>query len=160
MDDYLNEQKKKQEKKKMDYTRAYNNAKQDAEMSMMGPGMSRMDHTMVTNANDEAIPEDAADPSAQPDGIEEATPAEEGETDETADQTTDTQAASTPAPAIPVYDPKAMEDLAPAERLRINQEISRRAMAERLRMIEEMVAAEKEKDPDALEEDVRAMVMK
>ena len=61
---------------------------------------------------------------------------------------------------MPIYDPKAMEDLAPAERLRLNQEISRRAMEDRQRMIEEMVAAEKERDPDALDEDIREKVNK
>lgn len=51
-----------------------------------------------------------------------------------------------------------MEDMAPAERLRINQEINIRAAEEKQRMIEEMIAAEKEKDPDALDEDIISKV--
>jgi len=57
-------------------------------------------------------------------------------------------------------DPNAMEDLAPAERLRINQAISKQQQEERQRLIEEMIAAEREGDPDALDEDIRTMVNK
>lgn len=51
-----------------------------------------------------------------------------------------------------------MEDIAPAKRLRINQAISQKKLEERQRLMEEMIAAEKEKDPDALEDDVIAKV--
>lgn len=53
-----------------------------------------------------------------------------------------------------------MEDLAPAERLRINQAISKRRLEERQRLIEEMIASERERDPDALDEDIMTKVNK
>ena len=61
---------------------------------------------------------------------------------------------------MPTYDKNAMEDMAPAQRLRLNQAINKRELEERQRIIEEMIALEKEKDPDALDEDIITKVNK
>ena len=53
-----------------------------------------------------------------------------------------------------------MEDLAPAERLRINQAIANAEQEARQKMIEDMIAAERERDPDALDEDIISKVNK
>ena len=47
------------------------------------------------------------------------------------------------------------EDMAPAERKRIQQQLEQQRQAEEQKRLEEMIAAEKEKDPDAVEEDIR-----
>lgn len=47
------------------------------------------------------------------------------------------------------------EDMAPAERKKIQQAIEQARLQEQQKRLEEMIAAEKEKDPDALEEDIR-----
>jgi hypothetical protein len=45
--------------------------------------------------------------------------------------------------------------LAPAERKKIQIAIENARLAEQQKKLEEMIAAEKERDPDALEEDIR-----
>lgn len=52
------------------------------------------------------------------------------------------------------------EDLAPAERKKIQQAIEQARLLEQQKKLEEMIAAEKEKDPDALEEDIRQQFFK
>ena len=42
--------------------------------------------------------------------------------------------------------------MAPAERKKIKQQIEQAKLAEQQKRLEELIAAEKEKDPDALEE--------
>jgi len=51
-------------------------------------------------------------------------------------------------------DPSSLEDLAPGERKRIMQAIKRKRREEREKMLEEMIAAERERDPDALDEEI------
>ena len=51
-----------------------------------------------------------------------------------------------------------MEDMAPAERLRYNQAQARAEKEARDKMIEDMIAAERERDPDALDEDIISKV--
>ena len=53
-----------------------------------------------------------------------------------------------------------MEDLAPAERLRILKKIRQREFEELEKRREEMIAAEKERDPDALDEEIISKVNK
>jgi hypothetical protein len=45
--------------------------------------------------------------------------------------------------------------MAPAERKKIQQAIEQARLLEQQRKLEEMIAAEKDKDPDAVEEDIR-----
>lgn len=52
------------------------------------------------------------------------------------------------------------EDMAPAERKKIKQQIEQAKLAEQQKRLEELIAAEKEKDPDALEEDIRQQFFK
>ena len=50
--------------------------------------------------------------------------------------------------------------MAPAERKKIKQQIEQSKLAEQQKRLEELIAAEKEKDPDALEEDIRQQFFK
>jgi len=52
------------------------------------------------------------------------------------------------------------EDMAPAERKKIQQALEQARLQEQQKRLEEMIAAEKEKDPDALEEDIRQQFFK
>jgi hypothetical protein len=52
------------------------------------------------------------------------------------------------------------EDLAPAERKRIQQQLEQARLAEEQKRLEEMIAKEIEKDPDAVEEDIRQQFYK
>ena len=83
MDAYLKDQQKKEEKKRLDMTKAYMSAKADAEMSMMGPEMSRMDRTMQSVAPTEPTATDGDGETAQPADGEDGETAGDGE--ETAD---------------------------------------------------------------------------
>ena len=114
---------------------------------MMNPNQSRMDRSVRA---EDVTPDADGETAGNEDG---ETPAdgEDGEGDTTA-QT------DAPIPERPSYNKNAMEDMAPAERLRINQEINIRNAEEKQRMIEELIVAEKEKDPDALDEDIISKV--
>ena len=164
MDDFFARNKAVEEKKKMEMTTALMNAREDHEMTMMNPNQSRLDRTIQQEAPAEATP--APDATALPAPTEgEVDPAAEGqeEGDITAadgDQTTQVDSSQATLPEIPKHDPNSLEDMAPAERLRINQAIVKRELEERQRLIEEMIAAEKERDPDALDEDIRTKVNK
>lgn len=95
-------------------------------------------------------------PSTALDGtVQEQPDGEAGEADQGEDGAVDGE---TPTPALPAYDKKAMEDIAPVERLKQNQAIAKRELEEKQRLIEEMIAAEREKDPDALDEDILSKV--
>lgn len=50
--------------------------------------------------------------------------------------------------------------MAPAERKKIKQQIEQAKLAEQQKRLEELIASEKEKDPDALEEDIRQQFFK
>jgi hypothetical protein len=50
--------------------------------------------------------------------------------------------------------------MAPAERKKIQQAMEQARLLEQQRKLEEMIAAEKEKDPDAVEEDIRKQFFK
>lgn len=71
---------------------------------------------------------------------------------------TETLGAPVEIPKPPKFDPNAMEDMAPAERLRYNQAQARAEKEARDKMIEDMIAAERERDPDALDEDIISKV--
>ena len=51
------------------------------------------------------------------------------------------------------------EDIAPAERRRMQAEINKAKQEEEDRLMEERIRAELEKDPDAIEDDIRKMVL-
>ena len=164
MDTFFARNKAAAEKKKLEMTTALANAREDHEMTMMNPNQSRLDRTVQQEAPAEVTP--AADATATPaldDGA--VDPAAGGEEDPElaaadADQTAPVDSTQATLPEVPEHDPNSLEDLAPAERLRINQAIVKRELEERQRLIEEMIAAEKERDPDALDEDIRTMVNK
>ena len=50
------------------------------------------------------------------------------------------------------------EDMAPAERKKIQKALEEQRFLEQQKRIEEMIAIEKEKDPDALDADIREKV--
>ena len=125
---------------------------------MMNPNSSRLDHTVQLSPT----PCETTDgQTATTAGETTAAEGEEGEAVEgEGEENETTDAAPAEVPQMPTYDKNAMEDLAPAERLRINQAISKAELEARQRMIEERIAAEMEKDPDALEDDIIAKVNK
>ena len=154
MDDFFKRNQKTEDIKKNNMTMALQNAQQDNEMSMMDPGASRMDRSIIS-------PPPAATPEDEVAGEEPtACEGEEGEGGEEVEGEETTDAAPAEVTEKPVYDKNAMEDMAPAARLRINKAIASQEAEARLIMIEEMLAAERDKDPDALDEDIIAKVNK
>lgn len=99
-------------------------ARQDAEMSMMNPEMSRMDRTfqqpVQIDTTEQGAAESPAGEGEEPGAEDGATPVEgEGAGEEGAEGSPETAKPEKPIPILPTFDKYAMEDLAPAERLRI-----------------------------------------
>ena len=147
MMNYFKQNKEAEQRRKNNITQALSNAQQDHDFSVMNPNSSRLDQTVQTNENATDTPAEAPTITEDPEG-------ENAEGDENEDGADTPSTSTTQVPEMPSYDPSAMDDIAPAKRLRINQAHHQKKLEERQRMIEEMIAAEKEKDPDALDEDI------